>query len=58
MLAELFLGEIDRERGTIMRWPFPGTVLDQPAGIRAAYMIMQEVYFRKIKADMDRLSKK
>jgi hypothetical protein len=56
-LADLFLSGIDRERGTIVHWPFPGTLLDQPAGTRQAWMIMQGSYFEKIKADMERLSR-
>lgn len=57
-LIDLFLSCIDRERGTIIHWPFPGTVLDQPSGTREAYMIMQQAYFAKIKRDMEAIKKR
>jgi hypothetical protein len=52
-LADLFLACIDRERGTIIHWPFPGSLLDQPESTRQAWMIMQGVYFEKIQEDME-----
>jgi len=51
-LIDLFLCSIDRERGTIVHFPFPGTPLDQPAGTLAAWTIMQGSYFEKIARDM------
>jgi len=55
--VDLFLSGIDRERGTIIHWPFQGALLDQPSGTREAWMIMQRAYFDKIAADIKKANK-
>jgi len=52
-LTDIFLTTIDRERGTIIHLPYPGSILEQPDSTRTAWMIMQNSYFAKLKADLD-----
>lgn len=56
--VDIILGDLDRETGTLQRWPFGGCSLEQPAGTREAWMIMQGVYFRKIQRDREKQMQK
>jgi hypothetical protein len=39
---------VDREHGSILRFPYGDPLMDHPEGTRVAWLLMQEAYVEKV----------
>jgi len=55
-LVGLFLGCVDRETGSILRYPYGEPLMDHPEGTRMAWMLMAEAYIEKVMHERQEIS--
>lgn len=53
-MFDMFLQSVDRRTGSLLHLPFSGGVMEQPAKTMTIYNIMQNCFFKKLKADLDK----